>query len=314
MERARTKEPGFTLIELLVVIAIIALIAAILFPVFAQAREKARSAACQSNLKQIGMALMLYVQDYDQTYPNSTVEPRPYGYRLPQSVCDSLNVAYLPTRTRCAANEIYGTGWSGWIANALLPYEKNHQIYVCPSRSFTPSTITSINPNVIPYGNWRDPEGRQSYTYNYASLGGAVGPASGLPASRVVNDAELSESANLIALMDSANYWMDCPYMDTVCGLWTRDLCWYSRLTGRPLQAGMAGAPGSPTCGPNSNNWTAWHSGKQNVLFADGHVKLLEWSQITWDQMSRGAQIPGNPDRGKNVLVRPQSPQTSSPP
>src|SRR4051794_29698317 len=63
------KKRGFTLIELLVVIAIIAILAAILFPVFAQAREAARKAACTSNLKQLGNAFMLYVQDYDETYP-----------------------------------------------------------------------------------------------------------------------------------------------------------------------------------------------------------------------------------------------------
>ena len=61
---------GFTLIELLVVIAIIAILAAILFPVFAQAREKARSATCLSNNKQIGLAVAMYIQDYDSTYPS----------------------------------------------------------------------------------------------------------------------------------------------------------------------------------------------------------------------------------------------------
>lgn len=65
----KTRRSGFTLIELLVVIAIIAILAAILFPVFAQAREKARAIACVSNLKQISGATLQYVQDYDETYP-----------------------------------------------------------------------------------------------------------------------------------------------------------------------------------------------------------------------------------------------------
>ncbi|HQK93807.1 MAG TPA: prepilin-type N-terminal cleavage/methylation domain-containing protein, partial [Armatimonadota bacterium] len=65
------KRHGFTLIELLVVIAIIAILAAILFPVFAKAREKARQASCNSNMKQIALAVDMYCADYDQTYPMS---------------------------------------------------------------------------------------------------------------------------------------------------------------------------------------------------------------------------------------------------
>ncbi len=93
---------GFTLIELLVVIAIIAILAAILFPVFARAREKANQASCQSNLKQIGLAAAMYAQDYDQSMPQG---------------CGSR---YGNTATSCQHV-------------VLNPYIKNTQIWICPS-------------------------------------------------------------------------------------------------------------------------------------------------------------------------------------
>src|ERR671916_3232132 len=101
----RTKRNGFTLIELLVVIAIIAILAAILFPVFAQAREKARQASCLSNVKQIGLAAMMYVQDYDETYPGGPGVASLY-YPGPQGSWDNLpwnngtNVALLNVASR----------------------------------------------------------------------------------------------------------------------------------------------------------------------------------------------------------------------
>src|SRR5437879_11671143 len=74
LPQERRERAGFTLIELLVVIAIIAILAAILFPVFAQAREKARQTSCLSNMKQLATGFMIYVQDYDESLLNSGLE------------------------------------------------------------------------------------------------------------------------------------------------------------------------------------------------------------------------------------------------
>jgi prepilin-type N-terminal cleavage/methylation domain-containing protein/prepilin-type processing-associated H-X9-DG protein len=97
----RARGSGFTLIELLVVIAIIAILAAILFPVFAQAREKARTASCSSNTRQLGLAIRMYNQDYDEHYP--------FGGWMPNSI-----------------------GTNEW-QNSTAPYIKNRGIFRCPS-------------------------------------------------------------------------------------------------------------------------------------------------------------------------------------
>jgi prepilin-type N-terminal cleavage/methylation domain-containing protein/prepilin-type processing-associated H-X9-DG protein len=118
------KGRGFTLIELLVVIAIIAILAAILFPVFAKAREKARQSSCLSNLKQLGLGCLSYAQDYDERFPT-------YVYVLITRYNDGISAA----------------GVSPY--SALLPYVKNTQIFTCPSVKPTPTyayngvTVTS---------------------------------------------------------------------------------------------------------------------------------------------------------------------------
>ena len=79
MKQSQQKYSGFTLIELLIVIAIVAILAAILFPAFARARENARRASCQSNLKQIGLGLAQYIQDYDERYSMTIQQPTTSG-------------------------------------------------------------------------------------------------------------------------------------------------------------------------------------------------------------------------------------------
>ena len=120
---------GFTLIELLVVIAIIAILAAILFPVFARAREKARQTSCLSNLKQTGLALMMYAQDYDERFFRSTW---------------------------AQSREDDGAGAHGFWANCLYPYINNYQVFICPSFQRSGS---------LSYNTWSFPV-RPSYGWN----------------------------------------------------------------------------------------------------------------------------------------------------
>jgi prepilin-type N-terminal cleavage/methylation domain-containing protein/prepilin-type processing-associated H-X9-DG protein len=214
------RKRAFTLIELLVVIAIIAILAAILFPVFAKAREKARQTSCLSNLKQIGLAFAQYLQDYDSLYPNCAVGTA--GTNAP------------PTNT-CS------TDWTGWISNGIVPYIKNYQIFSCPDTS----------------PGWANPNNNNqqvSYCYNYVLCTGN-------------GDATLSNGAagiaSLVIMWDSANSWSDCGVMSG-CGLYGRDITQY-----------LAG----------NNNYTCWHNGKNNWLFADGHAKTDDWRQIQWQQI-----------------------------
>jgi prepilin-type N-terminal cleavage/methylation domain-containing protein/prepilin-type processing-associated H-X9-DG protein len=115
MRSIRSRGQGFTLIELLVVIAIIAILAAILFPVFAQAREKARQASCLSNMKQMALAVHMYAQDYDEVM--TPYNDQVYDFANPDPA--TRKKADGPWRT----NYLY----------ALIPYMKNQTIGTCPS-------------------------------------------------------------------------------------------------------------------------------------------------------------------------------------
>lgn len=120
-----SKQSGFTLIELLVVIAIIAILAAILFPVFAKAREKARQITCASNEKQLGLAFIQYVQDNDSKWP-------------------SIEGSYY-----VAPN----TAWTGGWCNVIYPYVKSAAVFECPD---DPNNANPYQSYALNYAIWND--------------------------------------------------------------------------------------------------------------------------------------------------------------
>jgi prepilin-type N-terminal cleavage/methylation domain-containing protein/prepilin-type processing-associated H-X9-DG protein len=126
------KRRAFTLIELLVVIAIIAILAAILFPVFARARENARRASCQSNLKQIGLGVLQYVQDYDEKYPIAW-----YGASYPGGYQDvtQTEVGTPGAFFKFCTSGTCGSSYQNWLSwmDIIYPYVKSVQIFKCPS-------------------------------------------------------------------------------------------------------------------------------------------------------------------------------------
>jgi prepilin-type N-terminal cleavage/methylation domain-containing protein len=138
---------GFTLIELLVVIAIIAILAAILFPVFAQAREKARQISCLSNMKEVSLSVLMYVQDYDETYPQS----------------EFWNEASFPA------------GYSLWSGqNVTQPYIKNKQVLLCPDDNpgtVDPGIISSLGPTRVPVGSSYMPNAMSTYYTGETAFG-----------------------------------------------------------------------------------------------------------------------------------------------
>jgi prepilin-type N-terminal cleavage/methylation domain-containing protein/prepilin-type processing-associated H-X9-DG protein len=153
---------GFTLIELLVVIAIIAILAAILFPVFAQAREKARAISCLSNIKQIGTGWIMYSQDYDEVV----------AWRL---VCCTTAGTWS-----AGCGEVGVTTMEQYLQTQpgmLMPYIKNHQIWVCPSASPKANPDPSRGAVVSNYGfnDW-------FFQYAASDLGGWGGATTYDPA------------------------------------------------------------------------------------------------------------------------------------
>jgi prepilin-type N-terminal cleavage/methylation domain-containing protein/prepilin-type processing-associated H-X9-DG protein len=183
--KLRTLCRGFTLIELLVVIAIVGILAAILFPVFARARESARRTTCQSNLKQIGMAFAQYTQDHDETYP--------------------LNVSCPPWAPDCASATPSTLDRPILWFHALDPYVKSVDIYNCPSSTFSRQQRDSAT------GQWAyNPA--TAYGWNVYSTDGVeeITPFRG------VNLASVGDAAGTVLVGDANGYYRVAGYHDEV--------------------------------------------------------------------------------------------------
>ena len=248
-KRGRT---GFTLIELLVVIAIIAILAAILFPVFAQAREKARQTACLSNMKQIGLGITMYVQDYDETYP--------MGQRTDDVEWTTLIQPYMKNGNK-----------NGMVSSGTDAYNYSGGIYSCPS--FPESLQTSqykVRSDIFPYPQ----SGAYPYgTYTMANVG------------EPSNKIGLTEGGVNGSGANNWGYAFWCPTEwywvsdKTATGTdpaknfsmdRTKADCDFDRYSGK-------------TDWMSCNQFPRYrHSNATNVIYLDGHVKSKPRGSINW--------------------------------
>lgn len=286
---------AFTLIELLVVIAIIAIIAAILFPVFASAREKARQTTCASDEKQMGLGFLQYAEDYDEHFPGEDCS-RPGSDGSP-GTCDQYFCGWMPTYP--------GFGWSCEI----YPYVKATQAYTCPDdpHSQVTHTINGVTYPSISYAMNMSIDDTSTVPVNWGTVG-ASGLTSSLsaPASTVllVEDTNVSAGGNA----GSTNLFAGTGANMCVNGQAYGDIATVGALEGGDKL--MTGDPNgvTPVAGSFAAPWYDWqspsggggggqygvHTQGSNYLLADGHVKFLKATQVSFGVDSGNTNAPEN--------------------
>jgi prepilin-type N-terminal cleavage/methylation domain-containing protein len=260
---------AFTLIELLVVIAIIAILAAILFPVFAQARERARAVACLSNCRQIGLGLMMYVQDYDETYPVAFPD---YGAPINGGgtgvvPLESMIEPYTKSVDiwKCPSGKNASTGWGAGDF-----FDGRYAGAGAKTRSY--NYVGQIN--TVQAGNTTDGNtGMSGWGGNAASLGALDAPAETIPI--VENNG--GGAANGDGNTGDVNYGSPWGSLFTGCDTY--------KIAGRKAGEDAATSGG---CDANYANaaQSKGHFDKGTYVFADGHAKALSWGQVRRNDFS----------------------------